>query len=188
MRITIVALASFAASTALAQGTTGGYGTSPQPSPPTATQPAQPAPSASSTDQSFIKDAAAANQAEIKIGQLAVQKGTSDEVRKMGQTFVDDHRKLNERLQGIATRQGMTLPSQPTPDQKAAYDRLSALSGSDFDNAFMDQLKQDHDKAISLYQNEAQTGTAPQLKSFAQSTLPSLRQHQQMVSRPMKRM
>lgn len=54
--------------------------------------------------------------------------------------------------------------------------------------AYMDQLKTDHQQAISLYQGEVQNGSDPQLKSFAQSTLPSLRKRQQMTNRPTKRM
>jgi len=102
--------------------------------------------------------------------------------------MIDDHTKVGDRLQTIASREGFTLPKELTPEQQAAHDRLSALSGAEFDKAYREQLKQDHQEAISVFQNEAQNGTDPQFQSFAQSTLPSLRHHQQMASRPTKTM
>jgi putative membrane protein len=179
----IVAIATLAASAAFAQ-------TNPPPGQENA--PGQMNPSGqgnlSKSDQTFIKNAAAANEAEIKLGRLAEKKGSTEQVRKMAQTIVDDHTKVNNQLKTIAGQEGFTIPLELTPDQKAAYDKLSSLSGAEFDKAYMDRLKQDHQKAISLYQNEANNSTNPQLKSFAQQTLPALEQHKDMASHPMHKM
>jgi hypothetical protein len=35
-------------------------------------------------------------------------------------------------------REGIRLPTELTPEQKADYDRLSALSGDAFNRAYMD--------------------------------------------------
>jgi putative membrane protein len=212
MRMTIVALASLAASTALAQmnpnpsdqpatgtttqqpatGTTTQQPatgtTTQQPMTGTTTQQPAAATNLSQADQVFIRDAAAANDSEIRLGRLAVQKGSTDDVRKMGQMMIDDHQKLADRLLSISTREGISLPMNPTTEQQATYGRLSALSGADFDRAYMDQMKIDHQKAITLFQYESQYGSHPSLKNLATSTLPSLRHHQQMVTRPKTKM
>jgi putative membrane protein len=142
----------------------------------------------SKIDESFVKNAATANLSAIKLGQLAVQKGSTAEVRKLGQTMMDDHRKVNDKLQSIAKGEGMMMPTEISSEDQAVYDRLSGLSGVEFDRAYKDQMKRDHKQAISLYRDEVQNGVDPQLKSFAQSTLPALEQHQQMVGRPLHRM
>jgi putative membrane protein len=50
-------------------------------------------------------------------------------------------------------------------------------TGKDFDKAFIDAAVKDHQKAIELFQNEADRGTDTQLKAFAKKTLPTLREH-----------
>jgi putative membrane protein len=142
----------------------------------------------SSADQSFVTEAAQTNAAEIKLGELGVQKGSTAQVRNMAQMIIDDHKKVGDKLQSIATRENFALPGVPNAEQRATYDRLSAMSGTDFDRAFLDEIKTDHQQAISLFQNETRNGTDPQLKSFAQSTLPSLRHHEQMVTRQVNKM
>src|SRR5438552_16844085 len=54
-------------------------------------------------DRHFIKEAADGGLAEVELGQLAVEKASSDEVKKFGQRMVDDHGKANEQLKQIAT-------------------------------------------------------------------------------------
>jgi putative membrane protein len=185
MRMALIAVSSLLASTAFAQA---------QPPPQPQPQPqAQPQSNTgnngvgselSTGDRQFVNDAAQTNLAAIKLGQLGVQKGSSAELRNLAQMVVDDHKNLGDRLQLIASmRKNVKLPTEPNPQQRATYDRLSALSGSDFDRAFLDELKTAQGRAITLFQVEAQSGVDPQLKIFAQSTLPSLRQNQQMVDR-----
>jgi putative membrane protein len=137
----------------------------------------------SKVDEVFVSDAAHSNLAEIKLGQLATEKGSTHEIRAFGQSLVDDHTKIGDRMKAIATSEGFRLPTQLSPDQQATYDRLSMLSGSAFDHAFLQQMKQTHRDAISLFQDEAQNGRNEQLKRFAQSTLPALHQHQAMITR-----
>jgi putative membrane protein len=136
-----------------------------------------------SVDADFVRSASQANQTEIELGKLAVQKGSTPEIRKLGQTMIDDHTKVGDQLRGIAQRQGFTLPTQMTFDQRSIVDRLNGLEGSEFDRAYVDQMKINHQSAISLFQNEAENGIDPQVKSFAKTTLPSLHHHQELVNR-----
>src|ERR1035438_9283123 len=65
---------------------------------------AQPAQSTHSTvnDTQFAKKAAQGGMAEVKMGQLAQEKGTSDAVKKFGQRMVDDHSKAGDDLKKAA--------------------------------------------------------------------------------------
>jgi putative membrane protein len=157
MRVTLVAIVSLIASVALAQ--------------------------LSNVDQSFVGQAAQANLATVKLGELGVRKGSTAQVRSLAQSMIDDHKKLGDKLQSLATSENFSLPAEPSAEQRATYDRLSALSGAAFDRAFIGELKNGHEQTISLFQNEAQNGGDAQLKSFAQSSLPALRHHQMMVNR-----
>jgi putative membrane protein len=200
MQKTIVAVALLAGGAALAQMPPSGgeYGEkkpmgAPSQPMPSGTQgqtgmPGAPQGKLSSVDQSFVQNAALVNQEQIKLGQLAVKKGTSSQVRDFGQKLIDDHSKVGDQLKQIATREGISLPTELGPEQTNTISRLSGLSGKAFDSAFMDEIKTGHQQAMSLFQNEAKNGTDPQLRDFAQSTLPALHQHSESASRPLKTM
>jgi putative membrane protein len=60
-------------------------------------------------------------------------------------------------------------------------DRLEKLKGAAFDREYVRDMVQDHQKDVQEFQKEAQSGSNPQLKAFAQETLPTLQQHLQMA-------
>ena len=144
-------------------------------------EPAQKA--VSDQDRTFIEKATRGNLAEIKVGGLAVERGSSKSVRDFGQRLVDDHTKANEDLRTLAREKGVDVPTSVSPDQKAVYDRLSKLSGREFDQAFMKQMASDHKEAISLFNDQTKLGTDRDLKSFANRTLSTLKTHQNMAER-----
>src|SRR5690349_5799966 len=84
-------------------------------------------------DRTFVEKAASGGMAEVKMGKLAVDKGTSPTVKQFGQKMVDDHSKANDELKSIASKKNLTLPTEVDSKHQAAYDKLAKLSGSDFD-------------------------------------------------------
>lgn len=131
----------------------------------------------SMTDQKFVKEAAQGGMAEVELGQLAVQKASNQDVKKFGQRMVDDHGKANDKLKEIASIKGITLPASPDAKQKATKERLSKLSGEQFDKAYMTDMLKDHKKDVAAFQNESNTGKDSDIKNFAAETLPTLRDH-----------
>lgn len=71
----------------------------------------------------FLAEAAQGGMAEIKLGQLASQKRSSDQDRMVGQKMVDGHTTLNKDMKPIAESKGATLPTEIR-----AEDRLSMTS------------------------------------------------------------
>lgn len=131
----------------------------------------------SSSDQIFAKKAAQGGMAEVQLGQLAVSKASNQKVKDFGQRMVDDHTKANDKLKSIAGNDSINLPQNLSPKDQALMNRLSNLSGSAFDKAYMSAMVKDHETDISLFQHEANGGTAGDLKSFASETLPTLQEH-----------
>lgn len=136
---------------------------------------------APSADKKFAMKAAKDGLAEVQLGQLAQQKAASPQVKEFGQTLVNDHTQANQELQQIAQGAGMTLPSQPSNKEQEAMQKLQNLSGPAFDKAFVRDEIKDHRKDIGEFQKEAQSGSDPALKAFAEKTLPVLQKHLQMA-------
>ncbi|WP_013323726.1 DUF4142 domain-containing protein [Gloeothece verrucosa] len=137
--------------------------------------------SLSATDRNFVTEAAQGGMAEVKLGQLASKRATKAEVKQFGQRMVRDHSQANKELQQLASKKGIKLPSDIGEEHKAALTRLSKLSGAQFDQAYMSLMTEDHNKDISLFENQAQQGQDPDLKAWAAKTLPTLQQHDQLA-------
>jgi putative membrane protein len=128
-------------------------------------------------DKKFVKEAAQGGMAEVELGQLAVQKASSDDVKKFGQRMIDDHSKANDKLKQVAANQGITLPSSLSAKDEATKARLSKLSGEQFDKAYMRDMLKDHKADIAAFKTESSSGQDAAVKNFASQTLPTLEDH-----------
>jgi putative membrane protein len=134
-------------------------------------------PGLSTADSTFMKKAADGGMAEVELGQLAVQKASSSEVKSFGQRMVDDHGKANEQLKQLAAEKHVDLPQEPGAKQKATKARLEQLSGADFDQAYVAEMVKDHKKDVGEFQRESKMAKDDDLKNFAAQTLPTLQEH-----------
>ena len=128
-------------------------------------------------DKTFVRKAAEGGLAEVELGQLAAQKASNEEVKQFGQRMVDDHSKANDQLKQVAAQEHINLPTEPSAKDKATKARLEKLSGEQFDRAYMRDMVKDHRTDVAEFAHEAKMGKDPAVKSFAESTLPTLREH-----------
>ncbi len=136
---------------------------------------------AKSADSKFVLEAAMGGMAEVQLGQLAVDKATSPDVKQFGQRMVDDHGKANQELTQLASTKGITLPTTLDAKHQADVDRLSKLTGEEFDHTYMKMMVDDHNKDVADFQHESSGGKDPDVKAWAAKTLPTLEQHQSMA-------
>jgi putative membrane protein len=135
------------------------------------------------SDMKFAMEAAVGGMEEVQLGQIAAQKGASDEVRQFGQHMVDDHTKANEDLMQVASGKGWTLPAALDAKHQADVQKLSAMSGDAFDREYVKMMVKDHKKDVGDFQKESTRGADADVKSFATRTLPTLQEHLQMIQR-----
>ncbi len=137
-------------------------------------------------DSHFAREAAQGGMAEVKLGQLAQEKGSNDSVKSFGKRMVDDHSKANDKLKDAASKENVTLPTDVSAKDKATYDRLSKLSGPAFDRAYAKDMVKDHQTDVAAFQKEANGGKSDSLKSFASEMLPTLQDHLKEAKEMMK--
>jgi len=131
----------------------------------------------SDQDREFVNKAAIGNLAEIELGRVAAQRAARPSVRSFGERMVTDHGRSNAELTSLARSKGIEVPTALEPSQQAVRDRLSALSGNDFDRAYMSEMARDHTEDIALFERAAEISTDPDLKAWAAQSLPMLREH-----------
>ncbi len=132
-------------------------------------------------DRQFVMDAAHGGMAEVELSQIAKDKAQSAQVKQFAERMVTDHGKANDELKSLAQSKNIMLPTDLDASHKAAKDRLSELSGAQFDRAYMQQMVSDHEKVVSEFKKESQEGRDSEIKAWAAKTLPTLQEHLQMA-------
>ena len=138
--------------------------------------------SLAAADRNFMMKAAQSDVAEIKGGQLAKEKASSDAVRKFADMMVTDHTKTSGQMKTMAESRGVALPTTPSAKDERDMKKMAGMSGTDFDRAYMASQVRAHRDAVSLFQKEAKSGKDAELKSFAANTLPALEEHLKMAT------
>jgi len=138
-------------------------------------------------DRSFVEKVASSNLAEVRLGQLALEKGASPAVKELGQRMIDDHSKANQELKSLAEKKSLSLPTEANTGAKATYEKLAKLSGPSFDKAYVKTMAKDHDDAVQDFKREIRTvGVDPEVKAWAQKRLGVIEQHGQLVDQTKK--
>lgn len=136
----------------------------------------------SETDRNFVNQAASGGMFEVKSSELALQRlamqqNSSSELRDFAQMMIDDHGKANKELERIAKQKDIEVSDRMLPEQQQAYDKLVSQTGSDFNKRYYKDQVEAHDDAIGLFQKAARDLQDPELREFAQRTLPTLQEH-----------
>jgi putative membrane protein len=128
-------------------------------------------------DARFMREISQANVAEIAAGKLAAAQGRSVAVKQFGRWMVEEHTTLE--AEGAALVQAKALQSSPRPDPRhpAAMQELEALSGEEFDRAYLEQMRRDHAAMLELLKQAAAQASDPQLRTLAQRAAPRVQQH-----------
>ena len=131
----------------------------------------------SEQDLTFAEEAAKGGLLEVELGELAAQQAKSDNVVQFGQRMVKDHGMTNDQLKSVAAQKGITLPDSLDQDQQHTVEELSQVSGEEFDKAYMDEMVKAHQTDVEVFREQAESGQDPDLRAFAEQTLPTLEEH-----------
>ena len=143
--------------------------------------PAAESKTAMNADRHFVMEAAEGSMAEVELGQLAADKASNAKVKEFGQKMVTDHGKADDELKTLAASKNITLPTALNAKDKATKDRLSKLSGTAFDRAYMADMVRDHQMDSTAFHKEATSGHDPEIKAWASKTVSMVDEHLKMA-------
>lgn len=121
--------------------------------------------SVSSADKKFVENAAKGGMMEVAWGRAATSRANNNDVKQFGARMVNDHSKANNELKAIASRKGISIPKD---DSSVNYKT---------DADYMSMMVKDHEKDLSEFQQEARSGSDPDLKKFADKTAKIVSSH-----------
>jgi putative membrane protein len=124
----------------------------------------------------LLRDAIQGNLAAIQMSQLAQEKAQSAEVKSFAAAVMVDHWVSNEHGEKAAKQIGITIPTEPSINQKLKYEHMSKLSDKALDRAFLAEMIVFYKTIIPRVRNEAKKTHDP-VGLFANDELPRLEEH-----------
>ncbi|WP_312490926.1 DUF4142 domain-containing protein [Sphingomonas sp.] len=138
---------------------------------------------AASASQSFVNAAAASDAFEIETSKLALTNGASASVKSFARKMIEAHTASTAKLK--ATTAGLSPALTPDPtlnaEQQQKLDRLKALNGNAFDQAYITEQTAAHQQTLDTLKAYAASGDVPALKSFANEMIPTVTAHLNMA-------
>ena len=135
----------------------------------------------SAADKKFVMKAAQGGMTEVDLGKLASSQGSSQDVKDFGAKMVTDHGQANSELMSIAQGKGLTVPDKLDAKHQGMVDKMQAMSGADFDKAYVAAMLKAHKADDALFMKEASDGTDPDIKAFAAKTDQVVKMHLSMI-------
>src|SRR5262245_50108009 len=105
----------------------------------------------------FLTRAMEMNTAEVQLAEMAMKKSQNPQVKDFAQMLVRDHTQALDKIKQLRVDRGVkdTGDVKLTPEEQRTYDKLSKLSGAEFDREFMAAMVSGHRDAIRLFETQS---------------------------------
>jgi len=128
-------------------------------------------------DRRFLAQAAQGSLQEVSLGQLAQTNSTNPLVQQFGTLLVEDHTAAYTQAVALAQSLGFNIATNVTRAQLRNLQRLTNVSGTSFDNTFINLMVRDHIQDIQTYETAAQRASDATVRAYARAQLPVLMNH-----------
>jgi putative membrane protein len=138
-----------------------------------------------------VNQAIEMSNAEIALARIASERAQHPKVKSFAEMLVKDHTAVLTKLRAVP---GVTtVDIKPSARHQANAERLSKISGSEFDREYMRAVVSNHQEALKFFeqQTKADDPAAPvpgkaTLAKVSQETIPTVREHLQVAQSLLK--
>jgi putative membrane protein len=130
-----------------------------------------------SADAKLIRQIAADNLLEVRLGELAQHQATNRTVRKFAERMVTDHGKLEKQWTDLAAKHGLPIKAALSSKKQKKIDRLRQATGATFDREYMIAMVKGHAKTAAELEVQVDSGRSEPVRKMAGYTLPIVRDH-----------
>jgi predicted outer membrane protein len=132
-------------------------------------------------DMTLLNGVRQAGLWEIPAGQMAAQKGTTPQIRQVGQAIATQHAQLDQLTTDAANKLGVTLPTTPTTQQQGFLNQLQAAKGVQFDQMFVTDLRGTHGFIFPIIGAVRSSTRNPVIRELADQATIFVMHHMQML-------
>ena len=126
-------------------------------------------------DHEFMMAAASEGKTQVRLGQMISHAGRGDDAWLLGRRLMRDGARAGVQLVALARDAGVALPTELSDKDVLRVDELGQRSGYALDRRYMAAMIRDQEMVLAVYEKEVLLGKDPELRRWADGTLPSLR-------------
>lgn len=111
-------------------------------------------------------------------GKYALANANQQKVKDLAQKISSDHSKVASEVKDFAAKRNYNVPDVMGNDYvKDAEDMKNWKKGKEFDTKFVDEVIDEHEKAIRILEDRANNTADADLKAWCEKTLAAMRTH-----------
>ncbi|PAZ16523.1 hypothetical protein CLM62_07600 [Streptomyces sp. SA15] len=95
-------------------------------------------------DRDFVVKVRAAGLWEYPLGEMVMERGTTDAMKEAGKHLIVGHAGLDELCRKISTELGVTIPNQASPQQQQFVATVDGSTGKEFDSTAVTIMRVTH--------------------------------------------
>ena len=128
----------------------------------------------------FLTKASSSSSLKIAAGNLAVQKGQTDNVQDYGEEIIKEHSSISKEMKELAVANNWIITDDLLSTHKQQLSQLQQQEVSEFDLAFAKLMVRSHEETVNLFriastdENEVYDS---HVQIFAKNTLPIIESH-----------
>lgn len=138
------------------------------------------------TDKQYAQAMAARGIMEIRLGQMALDKAQREEVKAVARRMIKDYLVWNDGMTKAGAKLKIDLPTDIDTRQKVAFDKIAALSGPAFDQAYLKEVIHLQTKALTMSHHEADEGSVSGFRHWAGIVVSNLQDEIEMARRALE--
>ena len=131
---------------------------------------------ASENDKAFVAKVSQGGAYEVAASKIAVTRAAAQDVKDQAVAEVHDHSLVGAKLKRISAAAGLPIAPALDAEFSGRLQKLQSTPAAGFDTAYLEDMKQIHDKDEKLFAQEAIDGSGA-FKAFAAETDPIVKRH-----------
>jgi putative membrane protein len=124
-----------------------------------------------------------ASMGEVDYSKIAAAKATNPEVKKLARQMVTDHGAMVKDIEALMAKAGITPDTTQGKGDEFIKDNrqdiadLNAKTGTDFDNEYVEEQIDAHQKVLDLLEDVDEDADNPELKAMVEAAKPKVQAH-----------
>lgn len=131
-------------------------------------------PFVTNTDKQYAQAMLVRGMMEIRLGETALDKTEREDVKSLAHLLIKDYLNWDSGMEKASVKLGIPLPKDMDAKEKAEVDRICALSGPAFDQAYLKEVVRLQEKALLMSHHEASNASVSGFRHWAGVVIPDL--------------
>lgn len=134
-------------------------------------------------EANFLRDLFAHSHGEVVLARFVQEQPDTLTVREFVDRIIRDHTELRATITTVAKERGLELPTELTPESRAARSELESKRGKVLEQAYMRRMLQEHRTMMMRLEEQSRNARDEAVREIAHIALSRAREHLALAQR-----